>query len=178
MLAVCCSANGEELAAPVDVQYTFFCKALSFDRAMSTRCGEDVVIAVLYQRRFRASLSEMEEFRGAASASDIQSVNTLPITVVAIDLEDEGWRQAVLGAHADILVVTNVRAISVASITEFSRARQILTMATEPSLVNDGISISLMVKAGRPRFKINLAAAKAEGADFSSQLLNLADLTE
>jgi hypothetical protein len=76
----------------------------------------------------------------------------------------------------DILYLMPVRALDVEAITTFSRERKLLTLAMEPAYTAQGLSLGLRVHDNRPKFIINLNASEAEGADFSSQLLRLADI--
>jgi hypothetical protein len=44
--------------------------------------------------------------------------------------------------------------------------------------VDEGIAIGLDLKAERPEIVVNLEGARAEGADFTAQLLKLARLVQ
>ena len=59
-------------------------------------------------------------------------------------------------------------------ITGVSRAKKVITLTSVPDYVESGLAVGIGVKGGKPRIIINLPAAKAEGANFSSQLLRLA----
>ena len=45
-----------------------------------------------------------------------------------------------------------------------------------PVFVEDGLAVGIAMKGNRPLVVINLTASKAEGADFSSQLLHIAKI--
>jgi hypothetical protein len=54
------------------------------------------------------------------------------------------------------------------------RGARVRSVTAVPEYVRDGVSVGIAVAAGRPRLVINLAASRAQGSDFSSQLLKLA----
>ena len=53
--------------------------------------------------------------------------------------------------------------------------RPMLTISDQPGFVDRGGMIEMKLVAGRTRFDINLAAARAAGLNLSSQLLQLAE---
>ena len=63
-------------------------------------------------------------------------------------------------------------------ITNLSRDKKILTLTGVPDYVDSGLTVGIGTKGRKPRIIINLLAAKAEGADFSSGLLNLAKVVK
>ncbi|MCK4591646.1 MAG: YfiR family protein, partial [Candidatus Latescibacteria bacterium] len=81
---------------------------------------------------------------------------------------------AVSRNNIDILYVAPLRALGVKTITGVSRAKRILTLTGVPDYVESGLAVGIGIKGEKPRVIINSPAAKAEGADFSSQLLKLA----
>jgi iron complex outermembrane receptor protein len=57
---------------------------------------------------------------------------------------------------------------------DVSRAKKIMTLTGVPDYVELGLSVAIGIKGRKPQITINLPAAKAEGINFSSQLLKLA----
>lgn len=165
-----------EPAVPAELQYALFTKALTFDRNLKTRCGATLVIGLLYQKRNNASREAMREIRDVAAASPIDRIEGLPLRIVEINVEEAAWPQQVADDSVDILYLMPVRALDVEAITAVARERKLLTLAMEPAYTAQGLSLGLRVHDNRPKFIINLNASEAEGADFSSQLLRLADI--
>ena len=85
---------------------------------------------------------------------------------------------AVLASGADVLYITPMRAVDLGSITKQTRAAARVTLTGVPEYVDAGIAVGVDLQGERPRILINLAAARAEGADFDSRLLKLAKIVE
>ena len=78
----------------------------------------------------------------------------------------------------NILIVAPLQAYSIEEITTISRTKHIMTFSSVPEYVNEGLSVGIGLKGGKPQILINLDAAKLEGLDFSSQLLKLAKIIQ
>ena len=169
----------QETAVPVNVQFPLFLKILTFDRHLKTRVGGEIVIGIVYQRKFRTSLNVKDEFVNVAGTSSIKTIDGIPIRCVPIEIDDEtDLANAVSKNRVNLLYVTPVRAVDVEVITAVSRAKQVMTFTGVPDYVESGLSIGIGIKGEKPLIIVNLAAAKAEGTDFSSQLLKLAKIIE
>ena len=145
-----------------------------FDRNLAARAGSEIVIGILFQERFRSSLeikTEMEEEFGKVG---LDSLIGLPVRLQAWNLEEVAALDSL--REVDVLYITPLRAVNVEQVTAFSRKYHILTFTGVPDYMapSSGASVGVELKGGRPQIVINLSAAKAEGADFSSQLLKLA----
>jgi len=108
------------------------------------------------------------------SKSPIKKVENIPIRQVSIDIDRVDLASAVVKNNIDVLYITPLRAIGMETITSVSRAKQVLTLTGVPDYVESGLAVSIGIKGKKPQIIINLAAAKAEGVNFSSQLLKLA----
>jgi hypothetical protein len=167
-------SRAQEMPVPVKVQIPLFLKILTFDRKLKTRVGDEIVIGVVYQRKFRKSLNVKERFVDMMDESSITKVEDIPIRQVSIDIDKTDLAGAVSRNNIDILYVAPLRALGVKRITGVSRAKRILTLTGVPDYVESGLAVGIGIKGEKPRVIINSPAAKAEGADFSSQLLKLA----
>ncbi len=174
ILLSCGFAFTQEMPVPVEIQIPLFKKILTFDRNLKTRAGNDVVIGVLFQKGFKLSADVKNEFISVATRTQ-DSIDGLPVHIVALEYSDEPNLKNNLSKHnIDILYITPMRAIDFKMVTQLSQVHKILTITGVPQYVEDGISIGLDIKADKPQIIINLQSTKAEGADFSSKLLNLA----
>lgn len=167
-------SRAQEMAVPVKVQIPLFLKILTFDRKLKARVGDEIVIGVVYQRKFRKSLNVKDRFVDMMNESSITKVENIPIRQVSIDIDKTDLAGAVSRNNIDILYVAPLRALGVKTITGVSRAKRILTLTGVPDYVESGLAVGIGIKGEKPRVIINSPAAKAEGADFSSQLLKLA----
>lgn len=164
-------AAAQEMAVPVDVQFSLFYRILTYDREIGARAGNGLVICVSYQGAFRASvLAKNEAIRQQPPVGTAYSVR-----FVSIDLDGgEGFRAEAVSAGCDVLYVTPLRSTSVRTIMTLSRERGMLTLTGVPEYVARGLAVGIGAVDDRPEILINLTAATAEGAVFSAQLLRLA----
>jgi len=157
------------------VQITMFDKILQYDRAFHDRVGEEVVIGIVFQERFRASLRAKQTLRDAVTNDDVTTVNGVPVRFVDVELADDGLFEDTLSQDEfDLLYVMPLRARALEELLVVSRAHHIATLTAVPEYVARGIGIGLGVRGGKPEIIVNQAACEAEGVDLSSQLLRLA----
>ncbi len=171
------SLQAQEIAVPVSIQYPLFLKILSFDRNLKPRMGEAVVIGIVYQAKFKTSNHVKNDLVSVMNEYPVKSIDNLPISFCLLDMSGDLDLEAVIAKNKiDILYVAPVRALSLKSLTEASRAKSVTTITGVPEYVDSGVAIGIGMKGGNPQILINLAAAKAEGIDFSSKLLKLAKI--
>jgi hypothetical protein len=165
----------QEVSVPLRVQYPILLKALTFDRALKTRCGGDIVLGILYQGAFRKSLNVKDELLDAIRELSPQSVEGLPLHVVPIeygpgaDLDEELSRNGV-----NTLYVAPLRAVDIGDVAAATRRKGVLSLTGVPEYVEDGLSIGVWIRGDRPALIINVPASRAEGAQLDSRLLDLA----
>jgi hypothetical protein len=152
---------------PANVQIALLTKIWSFDRGLS-RPGT-VTVGIVYQRLHRQSFVEKEEIVKAGSAQP-------GIRFVAIDLDaaEDGNRFQGL----DVVYFTRLRAVELSEMLVETRRRRIRTVTAVPEYVPAGVGVGIAVERDRPQILINREACRAEGADFSSQLLKLAKVIQ
>lgn len=168
-------ARAQTLPVPVETQLPLFLKVLTFDRNLQQSAGDELVIAILFQPRFRGSLLVKEGLERAAVASEITTVGGVPFRLVAVDLDgEEELRSRIVQSEADVLYIAPLRAVQIETITGISRDLRLVTLSGAPEYINGGVAVSIEVVRSSPRLVINLEAAEQQGADFSSRLLNLA----
>lgn len=168
----------QEMAVPMDVQFALFFKILTFDRNLKARVGDELVIGLVYQGGFRTSLNAKDEAVKVISKSSKDKIKDISIRQVSINIDDTDLAGAVSKRKVDVLYITPLRAVGIDTITDISRAKRITTLTGVPEYVESGLALGIGTKGEKPLIIINLPAAKAEGADFSSQLLKLAKVIE
>jgi hypothetical protein len=173
------TSQAQDMSAPVSVQLPLFLKILSFDRNLKARVGDEIVMAVIYQEKFKTSLNAKEELSNLIKESSIKTIEDIPIRYLSIDMSDNNDLAGVLSKNkVDILYIAPLRAMRIETITSLSRAKKMMTLTGVPEYVGSGVAVGIGIKGEKPQIIINLPAAKAEGADFSSQLLKLAKVIE
>jgi hypothetical protein len=169
------AARAQEMAVPPPIQASLFAKILTFDRNLKARAGKEIRIGVLYQKKVRSSLEAQEEFLRAMCGDPDRKIDGMAVKCVAIE-----WAgapevdAAVVREGIRVLYVAPLRAVAIEEIVAISRARKITTLTGVPEFVEKGIALGIALRAERPLILVHLAAARAEGADFNSQLLKLA----
>jgi hypothetical protein len=167
----------QEMPVPVHVQLPVLMKIITFDRNLKKRDTKDLVIGILYQSKFRMSLDVKNQLVAALDDSPLKEVEGAPIRYMPVDLEDQTDLQStILKGEITVLYITPLRAIDIGSITAVSQALRILSFTAVPDYVDLGVAVGLGTKGDYPQIIINLPSARAEGADFSSQLLKLAKI--
>lgn len=169
------AARAQEMVVPTQLQASLFAKILTFDRNLKARAGKELRIGVLYQKKVRSSLEAQEEFVQAMCGDPGRRIDGLALTCVAIEWTSAPEVEAAL-VREDIrvLYVAPLRAVAIEEIVAISRARKITTLTGVPEFVEKGIALGIALRAERPLILVHLVAARAEGADFNSQLLKLA----
>jgi hypothetical protein len=166
------AARAQEVPVPVRVQVPLFLRIMTFDRNLPARSSGDLRIAVLYQSRNRTSQVIADEVSRAIGS-------TPGAEAVGIDLDKvSDLRTALVESRARVLYVSPLRGIDIGSIVRVSRETGVTTITGVPRYVDEGIAIGLDLKADRPEIVVNLEAARAEGADFTAQLLKLARVVQ
>jgi hypothetical protein len=172
------SAAAQELAVPVAVQIPILAKILNFDRKLQERAGGRLVIGVLYQSRYRTSAAVAADVCRVLEqlpASALGALESMERSCVAIDLDATAALDSALKRKGvRVLYVSPLRAVHLQDVAAVSRAAQITTVTGVPRYVETGLAIGVDMKGERPEIVINLAASRAEGADLTAHLLNLA----
>lgn len=165
MLLFAGAAPADELLVPAADQAAILKKIWTLDRTFPTT--RTVTVAVLYQKKYRRSQLVAD---GLAQALRI---GTPLVRVVMVDLELVPAAEF-LPKDTDVAFIVPLRAVDVNSIAREARSRRVRTVTCVAEYVNDGVSVGIAVEKERPRILINLEAARAEGSEYSSQLLALA----
>jgi hypothetical protein len=169
------AAVGQEVPVPAELQAKLFARILSFDRTLAADATGELLVGVLVQREYRPSLEAGEDFAAAV----VEMAPSDPrLRVVLLDAK-QGGLDALLQRHdLGALYVTPLRALTVAEVAGAARRLGIRTLTGVPGYVPAGLSTGLGLRDQRPEILINLEAARAEGTDYTAQLLGLARLVD
>ena len=174
------SAQAQKMAAPAEVQVPLLFKILTFDRRVGTRPpGNVIVIAVVFQTGYRASLVARNQIVDALKAMQDSTISGHPVRWVAVEwIDEEQVRLALIRERTDVVYVTPLRGVELHPLIRTARAAGMTTFTGVPLYVEQGVALSIGIVRERPQIIVNLAAARAEGSDFTSQLLRLCKVIE
>ena len=80
--------------------------------------------------------------------------------------------------RTDVVYVTPLRGVELHPLVRTARAAGMTTFTGVPLYVEQGVALSIGIVRERPQIIVNLAATRAEGSDFTSQLLRLCKVIE
>jgi hypothetical protein len=165
----------QEADVPVGLQIPLFLKVVSFDRQLASRMDEELVVAVAYQGGNRESVRAMDDVvRAIRSARGVPGMPEL--RVVSIDLDKTSLVVELARRQVTILYVAPLRSVDIAIIADAARAARVTTFTGTPRYLSDGLAVSVRYQGERPKLLINVDAARLEGAEFSAELLKLAQV--
>jgi hypothetical protein len=165
--------SAQQMDVPARLQIPLLYKILSFDRNFTARAGDQVVIAIIYQSGFRASVVAREQIEDALGHT-ASPFGTRSLRWVAIEAGSGSTLEQALREHeADVIYVTPLRGVDLDVIADAARRSRLMTFTGIPPYVERGLSVGVGIEQERPMIIINLAAARAEGADYTAQLLRV-----
>lgn len=169
------TASAEEMEVPIDIQIPLFLKILPYDRNLKKRVGDEIVLGIVFQEKFRKSLNVKTQLENFLEKSNEKKIDDVPFRYVLINLSRLSEFKPILAREkVDIVYITPLRAIAVETLVSHCRSMGITSLTGVPAYCELGIAVSIGSKGGTPLIIINLPGARSEGADFSSRLLKLA----
>jgi 3D (Asp-Asp-Asp) domain-containing protein len=150
-------------------------RILSYERTLPTRAGGTVDILVIYANGRPASEAEARAYTAALSRIAGSTIQGLPLRVNAAAYSAAALQSAI-GSGVDVIVVCGGLEGQVNAIAQATRARQVLTVGLMREHVQQATSIAVVLEDGRPKIVAHLGHARAEGMQFSSQLLRLSEV--
>jgi hypothetical protein len=172
--------TAQEMDVPIDVQIPLLYKILMFDRNLGSRvAGDGIVIAIIYQEGFRASVTARDQVLETVRRIGASSISGQPVQWVSLELAEEADLEAALAKHrVDVIYVAPLRSVGLDRIATAARGKHVTSFTGVPEFVDRGLAVGVGLQRERAQIIVNLAAARAEGAEFGSQLLNLARVIE
>jgi len=166
--------------APAEIQIPLLYKILTFDRKLGARAaGDEIVIAVVFQTGYRGSVAARDQVVDALKRMGDSTISGHPVHWVTVELNDvESLRLTLIRIRVDVIYVTPLRGIELDPIKVAARAAGITTFTGVPGYVERGLALGVGIARERPQIIVNLGAARAEGSDFTSQLLRVSRVIE
>lgn len=172
-LAVLAIVPSASAAVPFEVQVPLILKALTYDRALKARVGDQVRIAVLHPPQGEPGAAE--SLTAALRNLPSRTLNGLPVnfrhfTVKTDTVVDQALRD---GRWAAAYVMPGFSSQEIAQIRRACEAQRVLAMAADADEVERGLAFGVDSRDGKPQLVVNLPSAKAFGSDFDLALLRL-----
>lgn len=169
---------GEETCVPFDLQAKLLLKILTFDRNLEKRADSAVVVGIVYKPGSEESEKARSEFSKALEKYSGKRVKGFPLSHISLKYLSWSDLAAKMKTYnVSVLYVTPGDSVYLRGVIKASRAESVLTATGITKYVEKGVSIGIGLKGNNPQISVNLASAKAEGANFSSQLLKLVKLS-
>ena len=167
----------QEMVVSVETQVSLFTRILAFDRNLTERVGHEIVIGVAYEPQLQASVDARDALlRLLPNGVKIEGIR-LRAVAIATDNVNE-LRTGIQQNAIDIIYVAPLQTLSLDAITSICRDLGVVTYTGIPEYVSAGVAVGIAMSQRRLEILINLPAAIAVGAEFSSELLKLARLVD
>lgn len=161
------------VAVPFDIQVPLLLKALTYDRNLKSRAGEQVRIAVLVPSK--GGRGAAEDLQTAVGALPDRTVNGLPVSFREISVNDEATLDRALGEGrwAAAYVLPGFGREELEQIKRVCQSRHVLAVAASVEEVERGLAFAVGVREGKPQIVVNLPGSKACGSEFDLALLRV-----
>jgi YfiR/HmsC-like len=177
VLVVALTGN-QPAPVPGPGQLALVLKVLTAERNTPLQARPVLVIGIVYLRTSPES-REAKDRLVAEIENGTANDWAPPVRFGLIDVSNpRDLASGVATVKPDILYVNPLPGFDIGAIVSLSRARKILTFTSVPAFVKLGLSVGFGSERGETRILINRKASLAEGADFSSKLLKLAEAIE
>ena len=162
-----------------DMHVTVLMRALTYDHRLRREAKETLRVGVLFDARDAPSvLASAAVLRLFEAQADRMTFLRRRVVVIAIPLAaDDARLERALDLDLDALYLTPGMARNdIVRVTTVTRRLDVISMAAAESYVFLGVSLAAVLKEGRPHILVNYPAGVEEGAEFSTQLLQLAEV--
>jgi hypothetical protein len=164
-----------QVQVPPDRQVLILTRALAYDSELKERVGPDITVGVLSKPGNVDSEAMAAAMLKAFRAILNVKVQGLSLVVRSLSYSNPAALAALVAAQSvDVIYVCNGLEGELPAIMDVSRKRHIVTMASSAAQVEKGLALGVFPIDSRPTIVLNLAAARSEGAAFTSELLRVA----
>lgn len=171
----------QEIGVPLDIQMQIFIKSFNFDRNLARKVldTKDLKISILYQSRFRTSSLAIDEIMKTVNQKQLSKFLDNKITYSYVNVNNINDVERHFRENLpNVVIIAPIRAIDIAKVTELTKKFKILSVTLTKDYLRYGVTMGLDMVGDNPQILINLNSSKAEGAEFSSQLLKLSKIIE
>jgi ABC-type uncharacterized transport system substrate-binding protein len=154
---------------PQQIQGALLLKLLGYDRNLPSRSPQGVVIALIADSA--AEVSELTQMQG----KKIQG-KSVKVTIIA-GTDPASLADALNGAASNAVYQAGKTNDATRKATlAWATAKKIPVFGGSRKLAEKGAAVGFAIEGGKPRIIINVKASRAQGVDFPSSVLRLANL--
>jgi len=150
-------------------------RALSYERTLSNRAEGSLDILIVHAANNAASQGEAAAFSRGLAALSRSTVQGLPMRASVVPYSPSAI-EAGAAEGVDVVVICSGLDSSLSALTAATRRRRLLTVGVERRHAVAATTLAVLIEDGRAKIIVNLAHARAEGVELSSQLLRLAEV--
>jgi YfiR/HmsC-like len=172
-------ADADDMALSPDLQLPIIMRLLVYDRHFESRFGTELTLGVLY------APADPESVKAANAVAEYmyrvrdKTVKRLPVHYFLLEYTNpEGLERSITTRGIDVIYVAPGNAKNVAAITKITQERSVTTVTGVPDYVRSGVAVGVGASQDRPQILINLASARAEGAEFDASLLRISTIVK
>lgn len=162
-----------ETTVPVDLQIDLLRKIVKFERGFSGRVGGQVKVVVVVggsdgertASQLGKALENVPDFAGKPAKVIVYKYTAAP-----------ALKSLVASEGAQVVYLTPGLEAELATIASVFEGVPTITVTTDGDQVEKGAVLGFELASARPKIVLNLAQAKKQGLDFSSDLFRLARL--
>ena len=183
LLALWCSvallalpaARAAEPDVPYDIQVKLLCAALTYEQTIQKDTTAPLTIGILYFPGIAHSQDQAEQISKAFSAFKGKTISGRSLNTVMIAFAGNDALSKKLSGHTiQVLYIADGTTEGCRDITRLTQSLKVLSLTSDVALVKEcRVAIAVGLEDNKPRIYMNLPAAQAEGADFSSKLLRV-----
>jgi hypothetical protein len=160
---------------PPAKQAIFLARVIAYDGNLKTRAGAAVNIAILLKKGDAESEKMADNVMKAFLPLEAATMLGLSVKVSRVSFAGrDALDKAIREGGIDTLYICRGLDSSLADIKTVTRARKVLTMASQEDQLKLGLSLGVFSIDGKNTILVNLEASREEGAAFGPELLRLA----
>ncbi len=162
-----------ETTVPISLQVELLKKVVRFERGFTGRTGDHVTLLVI--RKAGNAESERATTQLLAAFSATNDFAGKPPTATALDYSTPAALKAAIGSSgAQLVYLTTGLSADMAPIATALEGVTAITVSTDGDQVDQGAVLGFELVSSKPKIAINLAQARRQGLDFSSDLFRVA----
>jgi hypothetical protein len=164
-----------EAELPPARQAIFLARVIAYDANLKERAAAAVDFGVLVKKGDRDSEHMAELMVKALTPLESATLLGLPVRISAVYFSGrEALERTVRDGGIDTLYVCSGLDANLDDIKAVARARKVLTVGSQESLLKQGLSLGVFAVDGKNTIIVNLEASREEGVAFGPELLRLA----